>query len=101
MVKIRRAQSGNLQILAFNILGQFGRINPGQGSVTVASLIEGVPLSGTVVGVVPPDGVFFTVKALLASEAAAARFSSKVSTSEAPFTEALETMSRIKHDLIG
>ena len=36
----------------------------------------------------PPDGVFFTVKALLARLAAGARFSSKVMTRDAPFAAA-------------
>ena len=36
----------------------------------------------------PPEGVFFTVKAPLASEAAAARSSSKVMTRDVPFAAA-------------
>ena len=46
-----------------------------------------VPLRATVSSV-PPAGVFFTVKALLARLAAAARSSVKVMTSDAPSTVA-------------
>ena len=57
--------------------------------VTVFPLMTGatVVLSATVASE-PPDAVFFTVKALLAREAAAARSSSKVMTREAPFAAA-------------
>ena len=57
--------------------------------VTVFPLMTGatVVLSVTVASE-PPDGVFFTVKALLASEAAAARSSSKVMTRDVPFAAA-------------
>ena len=56
-------------------------------SVTVASLIDGEPLNVTVSSL-PEAGVFFTSNALFARFAAAARFSLKVITSDAPSTAA-------------
>ena len=56
-------------------------------SVTLAPLIDGEPASATAVSE-PPDGVFFTAKALLARFAAAARVSLKATTSVAPSTVA-------------
>ena len=45
----------------------------------------------TVPGVALPEGVFFTVNEFWFSQASCARFSSKVRTSEVPFTVALES----------
>ena len=56
--------------------------------VTVFPLMTGAVVLSMTGASVPFNGVFFTVKALLAREAAAARSSSKVMTSEAPFAAA-------------
>ena len=56
--------------------------------VTVVPLIA-KPDCATVSGVVLPEGVFFTVSAFSSSQGACTRPSSKVSTSEVPFTAAL------------
>ena len=56
--------------------------------VTVAPLIDGEPLRPTACSL-PPEAVFFTVKALFARLAAAARSSLKVMTSAVPLTVAL------------
>ena len=56
--------------------------------VTVFPLMTGAVALSVTVASEPPDGVFFTVKALLASEAAAARSSSKVMTRDVPFAAA-------------
>ena len=56
--------------------------------------MNGEPLSVTVCSL-PPSGVFFTSKALLARFAAAARFSLKVTVSDAPSTAAELTVGAV------